>query len=105
MGGARWPAASTCSSSPLASWSHNSPRPRLSSLRRLDRAATCGGSSPGGDHAIVACHFTCRRALLALGQEAYPHMDRAALDALEVERLLSLVQELGVVQTIDHREQ
>ncbi|CAM9773605.1 unnamed protein product [Lampetra planeri] len=34
-------------------------------------------------------------ALLALGQEAYPHMDWTA-----VERLLSLAQELGVVLTI-----
>ncbi|CAM9364252.1 unnamed protein product [Lampetra planeri] len=40
-----------------------------------------------------------RSTLLALGQEAYPHMDWTALDSLAVERLLSLAQELGVVLT------
>ncbi|CAM9571087.1 unnamed protein product [Lampetra planeri] len=39
--------------------------------------------------------------LLALAQAAYPTMDGAVLDSLALERLLSLVRELGVVLAID----
>ncbi|CAN0035699.1 unnamed protein product [Lampetra planeri] len=48
--------------------------------------------------------FIFRSVLLALGQAAYPHMDRVALDSLVLERLLSLPQESSVALSITEED-
>ncbi|CAN0224987.1 unnamed protein product [Lampetra planeri] len=57
---------------------------------KQEEMAAVGGSSPPPD--------TC--SLLALARAAYPNLEGAALDSLALERLLSLVRELGIALTI-----